>query len=87
LLDPKTDAAKIRAFFVHPEWARRGIGGMILEACERAATAAGFTRLEMGATLTGVPFYRAKGYTELDRSEVPLGDGLTLPIVRMGKPV
>jgi GNAT superfamily N-acetyltransferase len=87
LLDPKTDAAKIRAFFVHPEWARRGIGGMILEACERAATAAGFTRLEMGATLTGVPFYRAKGYTELDRSEVPLGNGLTLPIVRMGKPV
>jgi GNAT superfamily N-acetyltransferase len=87
LLDPKTDAAKIRAFFVHPAWARRGIGGMILEACERAATAAGFKRLEMGATLTGVPFYRAKGYTELDSSEVPLGDGLSLPIIRMGKSV
>jgi GNAT superfamily N-acetyltransferase len=85
LLDPARDAAKIRAFFVHPEWARRGIGGMILEACEAAAGAAGFLRLEMGATLTGVPFYRAKGYVELDAVEAPLGNGLTLPIVRMGK--
>jgi len=85
LLDPGRDAAKIRAFFVHPAWARRGIGGMILEACEVAARAAGFRRLEMGATLTGVPFYRAKGYEELERVEAPLGDGMTLPIVRMGK--
>lgn len=85
LLDPARDAAKIRAFFVHPAWARRGIGGMILEACEAAAAAAGFRRLEMGATLTGVAFYRAKGYVELEAEEVPLGDGLTLPIVRMGK--
>jgi GNAT superfamily N-acetyltransferase len=85
LLDPARDAAKIRAFFVHPEWARRGIGGMILEACEAAAGAAGFRRLEMGATLTGVPFYRSKGYVELEAVEAPLGDGLTLPIVRMGK--
>jgi GNAT superfamily N-acetyltransferase len=85
LLDPARDAAKIRAFFVHPAWARRGIGGMILEACEVAARAAGFRRLEMGATLTGVPFYRAKGYEELERVEAPLGDGLMLPIVRMGK--
>jgi GNAT superfamily N-acetyltransferase len=85
LLDPATDAAKIRAFFVHPAWTRRGIGGMILEACEAAAGAAGFRRLEMGATLTGVPFYRAKGYVELEAVEAPLGNGLTLPIVRMGK--
>lgn len=85
LLDPAKDAAKIRAFFVHPAWARRGIGGMILEACETAAGAAGFRRLEMGATLTGIPFYRTKGYVELEAEEVPLGDGLTLPIVRMGK--
>jgi GNAT superfamily N-acetyltransferase len=85
LLDPATDAAKIRAFFVHPDWARRGIGGMILEACEAAAWAAGFRRLEMGATLTGVPFYRAKGYVELESEAVPLGEGLALPIVRMGK--
>ncbi len=85
LLDPATDAAKIRAFFVHPAWARRGIGGMILEACEAAAWAAGFRRLEMGATLTGVPFYRVKGYAELEAVEVPLGNGLTLPIVVMAK--
>lgn len=87
LLEPARDAAKIRVFFVHPVWARRGIGGMILEACEAAATAQGFHRLEMGATLTGVPFYRAKGYVELESVEAPLGEGLTLPIVRMGKDV
>jgi GNAT superfamily N-acetyltransferase len=87
LLDPAVDAAKIRAFFVHPAWARRGIGGMILEACETAAWAAGFRRLEMGATLTGVPFYRAKGYVELEAVEAPMENGLTLPIVRMGRRV
>jgi GNAT superfamily N-acetyltransferase len=85
LLDPLRDAAKIRAFFVHPEWARRGIGGMILEACERAAREAGFTRLEMGATLSGVEFYRAKGYLAAEEQLVPLGNGETLPIVRMTK--
>ena len=87
LLDPAVDAAKIRAFFVHPAWARHGIGGMILEACETAAWAAGFRRLEMGATLTGVPFYRAKGYVELEAVEAPMENGLTLPIVRMGRRV
>ena len=85
LLDPRCDAAKIRAFFVHPDWARRGIGTAILEACENAARAAGFTRCEMGATLTGVPFYRKKRYKELERLEVPLAGGETLPIIRMAK--
>jgi GNAT superfamily N-acetyltransferase len=85
LLDPTMDAAKIRAFFVHPAWARRGIGSMILDACETAAAEAGFRRLEMGATLTGVPFYRVKGYVEMETTEVPLEGGLTFPIVRMGK--
>lgn len=87
LLNPLHDAARIRAFFVHPAWARRGIGSLILEACETAARAQGFTRLEMGATLTGVPFYEAKGYVELERIEVPLGDGVTMAIVRMGKEI
>ena len=87
LLDPVRDAAKIRAFFVHPDWARRGIGTMILGACESAAKAAGFKRLEMGATLSGVPFYRAKGYAELEAVEVPLGNGESLPIVRMAKEI
>jgi GNAT superfamily N-acetyltransferase len=85
LLDPAIDAAKIRAFFVHPAWARRGIGGMILEACESAAKAVGFHRLEMGATLTGIPFYKAKGYSELEKTEAPLREGLRLPLVRMAK--
>jgi GNAT superfamily N-acetyltransferase len=87
LLDPESDAAKIRAFFVHPGWARAGVGSMILEACESAARRAGFKRFEMGATLTGIPFYRAKGYLELEPLSVPLADGLSLPIVRMEKRV
>jgi len=85
LLDPQRDAAKIRAFFIHPSWARRGIGSMILEACENAAVAAGFTRFEMGATLTGVPLYQARGYVALENLEVPLANGESLPIVRMEK--
>jgi GNAT superfamily N-acetyltransferase len=87
LLDPTQDAAKIRAFFVHPNWARRGIGTMILEACQAAAEAAGFKRLEMGATLSGVPFYARKGYAALENVDVPLGDGQFLPIVRMAKDI
>ncbi len=85
LLDPKTDAAKIRAFFVHPDWARRGIGSRLLEMCEEAAKAEGFTRCEMGATLPGVPLYRRHGYVEGERVELPLANGETLPIVKMGK--
>jgi GNAT superfamily N-acetyltransferase len=85
LLDPQKDAAKIRAFFVHPNWVRRGIGTMLLEACEQAATAAGFARFEMGATLSGVPLYRARGYAVLENLGVPLANGESLPIVRMEK--
>jgi N-acetylglutamate synthase-like GNAT family acetyltransferase len=85
LLDPKSDAAKIRAFFIHPSWARRGIGSMLLEACENAAIEAGFSRLEMGSTLTGVPLYQARGYIALANLEVPLGNGEVLPIVHMEK--
>ena len=84
-LDPSVDAAKIRAFFIHPDWARRGLGSKILDACESAARAAGFSRFEMGATLTGVPLYLARGYHVLERIEVPLRNGSTLPIVRMAK--
>jgi GNAT superfamily N-acetyltransferase len=85
LLDPKCDAAKIRAFFVHPEWARRGIGTRVLEACESAAVAEGFTRFEMGATLTGVALYKARGYREVEKIGVPLANGELLAIVRMEK--
>jgi GNAT superfamily N-acetyltransferase len=86
-LDPARDAAKIRAFFVHPDWARRGLGRLILEACENAAIAGGFTRLEMGATLSAVAFYRGKGYTEIENQTVPLDNGETLPIVKMAKKI
>jgi GNAT superfamily N-acetyltransferase len=85
LLDPARDAAKIRAFFVHPQYTRRGIATLILEACEQAARAAGFTRLEMGSTLSGVAFYRAQGYEAHENLQVPLSNGETLPIVRMAK--
>src|SRR5271155_442224 len=85
LLNPAQDAAKIRAFFVHPNWARQGIGAAILKACENAATEAGFTRLEMGATLSGVAFYKAKGYTAVENLEVQLSNGEALPNVKMQK--
>jgi GNAT superfamily N-acetyltransferase len=86
LLDPASDAAKIRAFFVHPDWTRRGIGTQILEACESAARGAGFSRFELGATLTGVPLYEVRGYSAVERIEVPLRNGATLSVVRMAKP-
>lgn len=85
LLDPAVDAAKVRAIFVHPTFARRGLGSLILATVENAAQAAGFTRLEMGSTLTGVPLYRLKGYVETQRIAVPLVNGEVLPVVKMVK--
>jgi len=85
LLDPKREAAKIRAFFIHPAWARRGVGSKILAACEAAARAAGFTSYEMGATLTGAKLFRAKGYLAVENIEVPLKNGLTLAVIHMAK--
>jgi GNAT superfamily N-acetyltransferase len=87
LLDPANDAAKIRAFFVHPDWVRRGIGTLLLDACERAAIAAGFRRFEMGATLSGVPLYKARGYVAVKDLSVPLANGESLPIVHMEKTI
>lgn len=85
LIDPTTDPARIRAFFIHPHWARRGIGKALLAACEAAIIAAGFTRAELVATLAGEPLYLAGGYAAIERFEVPMHDGLTLPVVRMSK--
>jgi GNAT superfamily N-acetyltransferase len=84
-LDPATNAAKIRAFFVHPGWARRGLGTRLLEACERAAWDAGFRRCEMGATLSGVPLYERHGYRRTAEILVDLPGGERLPVVRMEK--
>jgi GNAT superfamily N-acetyltransferase len=85
MLDPNIDAAKVRAIFVHPEFARQGLGSQILATVEDAARAAGFTRFEMGSTLTGVPLYRLKGYVEIERIAVPLKNGEALPVVKMVK--
>ena len=86
LLDPATDAARIRAFFVAPDHARRGIGRMLVAACMRAAVTAGFRRLELMATLPGVVFYRACGFRETDRITDILPDGTAIEFVRMEAP-
>ena len=85
LLDPARDAARIRAFFVHPDFARRGIGRAILATCERAAREARFTRLELVATLPGEPLYVACGYQRIEPLDIPIPDGSILPAIKMGK--
>jgi len=85
LLDPATEPAKIRAIFVHPDWARQGLGTQILKHCEDAACDAGFRTLEMGSTLTGVPLYSRRGYEERGKHQVPLPNGESLAIVHMVK--
>jgi GNAT superfamily N-acetyltransferase len=85
LLNPAVEAAKIRAFFVHPAWARKGIGTRVLEACESAASAEGFRKFEMGATLSGVGLYEARGYRRVEEIRVELGGGEVLEIVKMEK--
>lgn len=84
-LDPLWDAARVRAFFVHPHWARRGVGRALLLACEEAIAKARFSRIELVATLAGEPLYARFGYAATERYEVPLCNGLTLPVVRMTK--
>jgi N-acetylglutamate synthase-like GNAT family acetyltransferase len=84
-LDPRRDAARIRAFFIHPDWVRRGIGANILAACERAAIAAGFQKVELVATLAGEPLYAKFGYVVMERYDAPMPGGLGLAVVRMTK--
>jgi GNAT superfamily N-acetyltransferase len=86
-LDPAVDAAKIRAIYVHPLWARKGLGSMILAHCEKQAEEAGFRQFEMGPTLTGVPLYSLRGYREIERMAIPLPNGEDLAVVRMVKGV
>lgn len=84
-LDPAADPARVRAFFVHPGWARRGIGRAILQACEEAAREAGFRTADLVATLAGEPLYASQGYAQVERYEVPLANEVRLPVVRMTK--
>ena len=85
LLDPAKDAARVRAFYVHPNWARRGIGRQVLQRCEDAARSAGFIKLELVATLPGEPLYRALGYVVIEPAVLPLSNGGSLAAYRMGK--
>jgi len=85
LLDPATDAARVRAMYTSPAFARRGVGRMILGLCERAAAEAGFSRVELGATLAGEPLYRGCGYELIERLEAMTPSGIRIPILRMGK--
>jgi GNAT superfamily N-acetyltransferase len=85
LLDPGSDAAKIRAFFIHPDFARQGIGSAILDACESEAKEAGFITAEMMATLPGVPLYSARGYFGDESVQIPVGEGVNIECIRMRK--
>lgn len=84
-LDPAVDAAKIRAFFIHPEFARRGLGTALLVRCEREAVAHGFRRFELMATLPGVRLYQARGYVPQPQIRWPVGPGLEIDFVPMSK--
>ena len=83
LLDPATEAARIRAFFVHPQWARQGLARRLYDACETAARAAGFTAFELMATKPGEPFYTTLGFDIVERVLVSLPDGVEVPFARM----
>ena len=87
LLDPKTDAARVRAMYTSPPFARRGVGRLVLSLCERAAASEGFTRAELAATLAGEPLYRACGYEEIERFEALTSHGIRIPLIRMGKTI
>jgi GNAT superfamily N-acetyltransferase len=86
LLNPETDAARIRAMYTHPRHARKGIARLILSTCEDAARREGFRRMELMSTLSGEPLYLACGYQPLERLTDTRG-GAPVPLVRMGKPL
>jgi GNAT superfamily N-acetyltransferase len=83
LLDPATEPARIRAFFVHPAYARRGLGRRLFEECLAAARSAGFRTLELAATLPGEPLYASLGFTVVERIAVSMPGGVELPLARM----
>lgn len=85
LLDPATEPSRIRAFYVAPAHARRGLGTRLIHACEEAARGAGFKSIELASTLPGVPLYAAAGYAALEPFEITLPGGVVTPLVRMGK--
>jgi GNAT superfamily N-acetyltransferase len=86
-LDPATDAAPIRAMYTDPAFARRGVGSLVLRYCEAAASAHGFRRARMMATLAGVPLYEACGYRHVAARASPAIDGVVVPLVEMEKQI
>jgi GNAT superfamily N-acetyltransferase len=86
-LDPARDPARIRAFFVAPRAARRGMGRRLYDHCAAAAAAYGFARLELAATMPGVPFYRALGFEMGEHYSISFPDGLDLPLVNMRREI
>jgi GNAT superfamily N-acetyltransferase len=86
LLDPAEEPARVRAMYTHPAFARRGVGRLVLRLCEQAAADEGFTRLELMATLSGLPLYRAYGFEPVEELTDERG-GAPVPLVRMAKPV
>jgi N-acetylglutamate synthase-like GNAT family acetyltransferase len=87
LLNPATDSARIRAFFVHPDWARQGVGSLLMNACEQAASQAGFRSMELMATLTGEHLYARFGFVAVEESDVVLPDGNLMKVRRMTKDI
>jgi len=87
LLNPATDAARIRAFFVHPDWARQGIGSHLMRMCEQAAKEAGFKSMELMATLTGELLYAQFGFKTVEEVDVKLPDGEVMKVRRMTKAI
>jgi GNAT superfamily N-acetyltransferase len=87
LLDPRKDAARVRAMYTHPSFTRHGVGKLILHLCEAAASREGFSRVELAATLAGEPLYRACGYEELERFAADTPSGTSVPLIRMGKTI
>jgi GNAT superfamily N-acetyltransferase len=85
LLDPATDAARIRAFFVHPDWARQGVGTCLMKACEEAAKEAGFKTMELMATLTGELLYTKFGFEVVEELDTILADETVIPLRKMRK--
>lgn len=85
LLDIAKDAARVRAMYTHPDFARQGVGRLILKACEDAAREAGFKSVELMATMSGEPLYKACGYHEIERMIAASHEGVDVPGVRMGK--
>lgn len=83
LLDPATESARIRAFFVDPAMARRGLGRKLMEACIAASQSAGFSSLELVATLPGEPLYLASGFSVLERFDLDLPGNIKVPVSRM----